>query len=167
MTTTLELESGILPVGIWYDEQTRKGRAINYGASASWTFARIAELSPQMGEPQPTMSYFQSAYRYSDWQFDTANRDQIDRIVARLDGGLAEGALGIGINNGYVPGPVFRDVSGRRPRCPVRGAHLHPHPVHVQHRPGQFTGGLPAADRLRGDVRRAYAHLPPQQHQPA
>lgn len=111
VTTTLELESGILPVGIWYDEQTRKGRAINYGASASWTFARIAELSPQMGEPQPTMSYFQSAYRYSDWQFDTANRDQIDRIVARLDGGLAEGALGIGINNGYVPGAGVQEMS--------------------------------------------------------
>lgn len=111
VTTTLELESGILPVGDWYDQQGRTGRAINYGASASWIFARIAELSPQMGEPQPSLTYFQAAYRYSAWQHEVSTREQIERVLARLDQGLSEGALGIGINNGYVPGAGVQEMS--------------------------------------------------------
>jgi N-acyl-D-glutamate deacylase len=111
VTTALELESGILPVARWYDEQARAGRALNYGASASWTFARIAELNPQMGEPEPSLTYFQAAYRYSNWQHDVSTREQTERIIARLDGGLAEGALGIGINNGYVPGAGVQELS--------------------------------------------------------
>jgi cytosine/adenosine deaminase-related metal-dependent hydrolase len=111
VTTALELESGILPVGDWYDEQAGAGRAINYGASASWVFARISELNPQMGEPHPNLSYFQAAYRYSDWQDEVASRDQTERILARLERGLADGALGIGINNGYVPGAGVQEMS--------------------------------------------------------
>ncbi len=111
VTTVLELESGILPIGDWYDEQARLGRAVNYGASASWTFARICELTPQMGEPQPNLAYFQAAYQYSNWQHDVATREQIERIIARLEQGLAEGALGIGINNGYVPGAGVQEMS--------------------------------------------------------
>jgi N-acyl-D-glutamate deacylase len=111
VTTALELESGILPVARWYDEQARAGRALNYGASASWTFARIAELNPQVGEPEPSLTYFQAAYRYSNWQHDVSTREQTERIIARLDGGLAEGALGIGINNGYVPGAGVQELS--------------------------------------------------------
>lgn len=111
VTTTLELENGMLPVGAWYDEQARAGRAINYGASASWVFARIAELSPEMGEPHPNIAYFQAAYRHSTWQFDTATREQIEAVLARLESGLTEGALGIGINNGYVPGAGVQEMS--------------------------------------------------------
>lgn len=111
VTTTLELESGILPVADWYDRQDHAGRAINYGTSASWSFARIAELNPQMGEPQPSIAYFQEAYRYSDWQHAVATREQIERILGRLEQGLAEGALGIGINNGYVPAAGVHEMS--------------------------------------------------------
>lgn len=111
VTTALELESGILPVGDWYDQQARAGRAINYGASASWTFARIAELDPAMGEPRPSFTYFQDAYRYSAWQHDVSSREQIAGIIARLEQGLADGALGIGINNGYVPGAGVQELS--------------------------------------------------------
>lgn len=111
VTTALELESGILPVGDWYDQQARAGRAINYGASASWTFARIAELDPAMGEPRPSFTYFQDAYRYSAWQHDISSRKQIAGIIARLEQGLADGALGIGINNGYVPGAGVQELS--------------------------------------------------------
>lgn len=111
VTTALELESGILPIGDWYEQQARSGRAINYGASASWVFARIAELNPQMGEPRPSLTYFQDAYRYSEWQHDVASRGQIERVLSRLEQGLSEGALGIGINNGYVPGSGVQEMS--------------------------------------------------------
>lgn len=111
VTTTLELESGVLPVADWYDEQARAGRAINYGTSASWVFARITELNPQMGEPHPNLTYFQAAYRYSEWQYEVSSREQTERILARLEQGLADGALGIGINNGYVPGVGVQELS--------------------------------------------------------
>lgn len=111
VTTALELESGILPVGDWYDEQARAGRALNYGTSASWVFARIGELNPEMGEPHPSLAYFQAAYQHSEWQYEVSDRGQIDRILQRLEQGLAEGGLGIGINNGYVPGAGVQEMS--------------------------------------------------------
>ena len=111
VTTALELESGVLPIAEWYDDQARTGRAINYGASASWVFARITEMTPQMGEPHPNLTYFQAAYRYSDWQYEVSTREQSERIIERLEQGLAEGGLGIGINNGYVPGAGVQELS--------------------------------------------------------
>ncbi len=44
VTTALELESGVLPIGQWYDATEAEGRATNFGATASWTFARIATM---------------------------------------------------------------------------------------------------------------------------
>ncbi len=111
VTTALELESGVLPVAQWYDIQAGAGRAINYGTSASWTFARIAEFTPELSEPRPEFSYFQDAYRYSTWQHDVSTPAQVERIIARLEQGLAEGALGVGINSGYIPGAGVQELS--------------------------------------------------------
>ena len=111
VTTALELELGTLPVGQWYRAQARAGRALNYGTSASWNMARIAELNPHMGEPTASMAYFQDAYRYTEWQHQVSSRDQTGRIIARLEAGLAEGALGIGINSGYVPAVGVQEMS--------------------------------------------------------
>jgi len=36
VTTALELEAGILPIGEFYDNTTKEGRPINFGASAGW-----------------------------------------------------------------------------------------------------------------------------------
>ena len=130
VTTALELESGILPVGDWYDLQAGAGRAINYGASASWTFARIAELCPQIGEPQPNLTYFQEAYRYSAWQHDVSTRDQCERIISRLEQGLAEGALGIGINSGYIPGAGVQELSRA---ADLAARHAVPTFTHIQY----------------------------------
>ena len=41
VTTTLDLEAGVLPVASWYRKQADKGRVLNYGAAANWAFARI------------------------------------------------------------------------------------------------------------------------------
>lgn len=111
VTTALELELGMLPVGEWYQRQAAAGRALNYGTSASWAYARIAELNPQVGEPQPGFEYFQAAYRYSEWQHQVSTPEQTEGIIARLDAALAEGGLGIGINNGYVPASGVQEMS--------------------------------------------------------
>ena len=44
VTTALELEGGVLPVAAFYDRMVARGWPINYGASASWALARMAEL---------------------------------------------------------------------------------------------------------------------------
>lgn len=108
VTTALELESGILPVGEWYEAQADTGRVLNYGTSAAWTFARIAEFEDM--EPVPHLGWFASAFALEDWVNEPAGPGEIERIVARVAKGLEEGALGVGMNAGYVPGGGFREM---------------------------------------------------------
>ncbi|RJG41725.1 amidohydrolase family protein [Mesorhizobium sp. DCY119] len=102
VTTALELESGLLPISRYYDLVAKEGRPINYGASVAWTYARIAEKEGL--EPDGTITWFQGAFAKSNWQTTIATAEEIDRIVARVEDGLREGGLGIGINAGYAPG---------------------------------------------------------------
>ncbi|WP_299476996.1 amidohydrolase family protein [uncultured Roseibium sp.] len=102
VTTALELESGVLPIGEWYASQAGKDLPINYGASAAWTFGRIATFTDT--DPLSTPVYFQEAQSRNDWKFDIADTDQTARILEFVEEGLREGALGIGINAGYAPG---------------------------------------------------------------
>lgn len=102
VTTGLELEAGTLPVALAYERAGREGRPINYGFSASWLFARIAEK--QGMEPTGAITFFQEAQKQTGWQHSIATADETARIVARIQRGLDEGALGIGILAGYAPG---------------------------------------------------------------
>ncbi|WP_420392383.1 amidohydrolase family protein [Acuticoccus sp.] len=102
VTTALELESGILPIAKYYAMTAAEGRPINYGASAAWTYARIAEMEGL--EPDGTLQWFQQAFAYSNWQNTLATPEEMDRILDRVEEGLREGGLGIGINAGYAPG---------------------------------------------------------------
>src|ERR1700760_196014 len=45
VTTTLDLEAGVMPVASWYHRQTVQGRVLNYGASTNWAFARIGAMT--------------------------------------------------------------------------------------------------------------------------
>ncbi|MEL6264151.1 MAG: amidohydrolase family protein [Pseudomonadota bacterium] len=102
VTTILELESGVLPIGDWYDAQAEQLTPINYGASAAWTFGRIATFAGNV--PLAIPSYFQNAQAQSDWKNDVATAEQSERILGLVEQGLKEGGLGIGINAGYAPG---------------------------------------------------------------
>ena len=102
VTTMLELESGVLPVAKWYENQASKNLPINYGTSSGWTFARIATFSREGPEASP--EYFQQAQGRSDWKMEIANPEQQATILDMVAQGLDEGALGIGINAGYAPG---------------------------------------------------------------
>ena len=102
VTTMLELESGVLPINEWYDKQGEKNLPINYGASAAWTFARIATFSGD--EPSSDAAYFQSAQGRSDWKMDLTTPEQQRKILVYIEEGLDQGAIGIGINAGYAPG---------------------------------------------------------------
>jgi N-acyl-D-glutamate deacylase len=102
VTTMLELESGVLPIDEWYEKQGEKNLPINYGAAAGWTFARIATFAGE--RPVATSEYFQEAQSRSDWKMNIATPEQQEQILAHVEQGLDQGAIGIGINAGYAPG---------------------------------------------------------------
>jgi Amidohydrolase family len=102
VTTALELESGLLPISLYYEMTAAEGRPINFGASAAWTYARIAEKEGI--EPDGTLTWFQSAFALTDWQNTLATPEELEGILDKVETGLKEGGLGIGINAGYAPG---------------------------------------------------------------
>ncbi len=102
VTTMLELESGVLPINDWYESQGKKKLPLNYGASAAWTFARIATFSNSVPSADP--AYFQNAQKDNDWKMNISTPEQMERILSLVQEGLDQGALGIGINAGYAPG---------------------------------------------------------------
>ncbi|WP_083001623.1 amidohydrolase family protein [Halomonas sp. GT] len=102
VTTALELESGLLPIAQFYDKTAAEGRPINYGASVAWTYARIAEKEGI--EPDGTLQWFQQAFSLDNWQNTLATPDELERIISRVESGLQQGGIGIGINAGYAPG---------------------------------------------------------------
>lgn len=108
VTTALELESGILPIADWYQIQADIPRVLNYGASAAWTFARISEMEDL--EMEADLLWFQKAFDFSKWVKDPADPDQIERIVARVEQGIKDGSIGIGINAGYAPGGGYKEL---------------------------------------------------------
>jgi N-acyl-D-aspartate/D-glutamate deacylase len=101
VTTALEMEAGITPVAAAYERAARTGRPVNYGFSASWAMARMEELAG-VGLGADLAGLFR---HFSDpgWQ-RAATAAEIDRVLARLEADLADGALGIGILAGYAPG---------------------------------------------------------------
>jgi N-acyl-D-glutamate deacylase len=102
VTTALELEAGTLPVAVVYERVAREGRPINYGFSVSWLFARVAEKEAM--EPDGAITFFQDAQSRTGWQHTLASSEETVRIIARVEQGLHEGALGIGVLAGYAPG---------------------------------------------------------------
>lgn len=101
VTTALELEAGITPVATAYEEAARAGRPVNYGFAASWAMARMQELTGGRlgGDPAELFRHFADpAWRRAAVPAET------DRVLARLEADLADGALGIGVLAGYAPG---------------------------------------------------------------
>ncbi|MCI0455605.1 MAG: amidohydrolase family protein [Gemmataceae bacterium] len=102
VTTALELESGVLPLPQFYEQRAREGRPINYGASASWAFARIAVL--QGLEPDGSSRFLMKAFGLPEWTRQPATEEQVKQILARVEQGLKDGGIGIGMLAGYAPG---------------------------------------------------------------
>lgn len=110
VTTTLELEAGMLPIGRWYDLQARSRRVLNYGASSSWAIARISTLEgrPLPEEPRATTVF--ANFRLKKWPNDIATPEQTRMIVNLVEQGLKEGGLGIGVVPGYAPGSGYKEL---------------------------------------------------------
>ena len=108
VTTSLELEVGILPVSDWYARQQERGRVLNYGASVAWAFARISAM---IGRPvEPSLSFMGKCYDDPRWSENTASSSELRDILSLVGQGLSEGGLGIGIPHAYVPGVGAKEL---------------------------------------------------------
>ena len=100
VTTALELEAGLLPVERAYAQALDEGRPINFGFSASWGMARAEVLSGVPADADFVGGL--SVLADPAWQHDSTPA-QLNAWLSRLEGELSDGALGIGILQGYAP----------------------------------------------------------------
>ncbi|MDY0909694.1 amidohydrolase family protein [Microbacterium sp. CFBP9034] len=100
VTTTLDLEAGLMPIDVAYAEAAAAGRVLNYGFSASWADARGQVLAGVT----PTAQFHDSAalLGIAEWQRSSSPRE-LSAWLRLLEGELSAGALGIGVLLGYAP----------------------------------------------------------------
>lgn len=118
VTTTLDLEAGVLPVASWYRRQADKGRVLNYGAAVNWAFARIGAMTGSNAES--SLEAFGNAMRDRRWIENVASEGEVAGILDRLAHGLDEGGIGIGILNAYAPGAGVQELTAV---CQLAAAH--------------------------------------------
>lgn len=112
VTTTLELEVGVLPVGAWYREQATIPRLLNYGTAAAWVMARKAIVAGmELIEGDPAVTAMSRNSQDTRWSHDVATEAQTEDIVALTRQGIEEGGLGIGIPYAYAPGAGAKEMS--------------------------------------------------------
>jgi hypothetical protein len=100
VTTALDLEAGLMPIGRAYSEAAKVGRPLNYGFSASWGAARAQVL---LGlEPDASLESGFAVLGDPGWQRSSSPRE-LARWLDLLGTELADGALGIGVLLGYAP----------------------------------------------------------------
>jgi N-acyl-D-aspartate/D-glutamate deacylase len=108
VTTSLDLEAGVMPVGSWYRRQAAQGRVLNYGASTNWAFARINAMTGSNEES--SLEAFGRVMRDRRWVDNVATDAEVTAILDRLAHGLDEGGIGIGILNAYAPGAGVQEL---------------------------------------------------------
>jgi N-acyl-D-aspartate/D-glutamate deacylase len=126
VTTSLDLEAGVLPVASWYQRQAKQGRVLNYGASTNWAFARIGSMTGSNEES--SLEAFGRAMRDRRWVDNVATDGEVAGILDRLANGLNEGGIGIGILNAYAPGAGVQELTAV---CQLAKAHEVPTFTHI------------------------------------
>jgi N-acyl-D-aspartate/D-glutamate deacylase len=109
VTTTLDLEAGVMPVASWYQRQAVQGRVLNYGASTNWAFARIGAMTGF--NEDASLESFGGAMRDRRWVENVASEAEVAGILERIARGLDEGGIGIGILNAYAPGAGVQELT--------------------------------------------------------
>ena len=98
VTTALELEVGVSPVGEWY--AAREGKAlVNFGASAGHIPARMAVMK-DTGDFLPRDAAMNRQ----------ATPEEQKSIAAAVQKGLDEGALGMGLGLAYTPTATHEEI---------------------------------------------------------
>jgi len=100
VTTSLELEAGLMPVADAYRRCAEEGRPLHYGFSASWAQARGQVLAGV--HPEADIGGAFSLLADERWT-RSSSREQLDVWIGLLRSELEEGALGVGVLVGYAP----------------------------------------------------------------
>jgi N-acyl-D-aspartate/D-glutamate deacylase len=100
VTTALDLEAGLMPVGLAYGNAAAEGRVLHYGFSASWGQARGKVLAGV--EPDADLVTCLALLGLPEWQ-RTSRPAERDVWLDLLRSELEDGALGIGVLMGYAP----------------------------------------------------------------
>ena len=103
VTSPLEIEAGAYPVDVFYKEREGKSQA-NYAASIGHVWARMAALDGV--DPQGLGMYTGAMNKCvadgSQWhEKNTDDPKDIEKIMANIEEGLKQGAVGIGVPVGY------------------------------------------------------------------
>ncbi len=126
VTTTLDLEAGVMPVASWYRRQAEQGRVLNYGAATNWAFARIGAMTG--GNEESSLEAFGRAMRDRRWVDNVASEPEMAGILDRIARGLDEGGIGIGILNAYAPGAGVQELTAV---CQLAAARAVPTFTHI------------------------------------
>lgn len=109
VTTALDLEGGALPVGLVYERAEAEGRPINFGFSSSWALARMHVVDgvelPGANSPEPLpepIHLFEDNLTGPRWNSLATDRE-VSAILDRVEEGVLEGGIGIGVLLGYSP----------------------------------------------------------------
>ena len=110
VTTTLDLEAGVLPVASWVSAPGRQG------ARAELRRRRQLGLRPHRRDEtgsnaESSLEAFGNAMRDRRWIENVASETEVAGILERLAGGLNEGGIGIGILNAYAPGAGVQELT--------------------------------------------------------
>ena len=109
VTTALEMEIGVYPVGAWY--ASREGRTLlNFGATVSHPNARAKLLTGIDVGHQPTLPPGINEAMGSDVIYEQLDETQVAELAALMEGGLDEGGLGYGFGITYTPGASRTEI---------------------------------------------------------
>lgn len=111
VTTALELEWGIEHTGAWY--ASRQGKAlIHYGASVNWPYERL-RATGRYEEAVEELLNMVSANEREIASFihvaapsftEDLTQEEMSQTLVNIKSSLEEGAIGIGVPIGYLPG---------------------------------------------------------------
>ena len=120
VTTALEMEVGVYPVGEWL--ASREGKApIHYGATGHWP-ARVKLVDGIDVGHFPTLSAEETVRMgQGNYAYEHLSEELIDRLGLLMETGLEEGALGLGFGITYTPGASRLEIL-RLPTGPATGS---------------------------------------------
>jgi dihydroorotase len=118
VTTALELEDGVPDLAA-YLETRGAGSVLNYGATISHMAARTW-IMPQHADAVARATALLAEHDEDDLlalytaaaagAYDSLRPDQLGALRERLDVGLSQGALGIGMAHQYYPGATHEEI---------------------------------------------------------
>jgi predicted amidohydrolase len=134
VTTACEMEIGVPDVDAYYRQRT--GDSLNnFGATIGLTRIRI-DMTGDPGRLVPKQHAAKNAF----------DAKQLEEVYRRVDAGLQQGALGVGIGLQYIPGATREEIQEVFRIAARHGAAIY---VHIRHAGvDATTGGVNAAEEV-------------------